>query len=81
MTDRLASLGDPPTRLRLKLVRLRLEGIDTGWKAVVAKRILPGDEKATPAKTTTPSSSADSTSQNQPKPQPQRSLGDSLTPQ
>ena len=29
-TDRLASLGDPPSRLRLILVRFRLEGIDTG---------------------------------------------------
>ena len=36
VTDRLASLGDPPTRLRLKLVRFRLEGIDTGWKVVSA---------------------------------------------
>lgn len=42
-TDRLASLGDPPSRLRLELVRFRLEGIDTGWKVVSARRILPGD--------------------------------------
>jgi hypothetical protein len=42
-TDRLASLGDPPSRLRLELVRFRLEGIDTGWKVVMARRILPGD--------------------------------------
>ena len=42
-TDRLASLGDPPSRLRLVLVRFRLEGIDTGWKVVSARRILPGD--------------------------------------
>jgi hypothetical protein len=46
-TDRLASLGDPPSRLRLELVRFRLEGIDTGWKVVSARRVLPGDvEKA-----------------------------------
>ncbi len=70
VTDRLASLGDPPTRLRLKLVRFRLEGIDTGWKVVSAKRILPGDEKAAPAKTPSPSSSSYSTSPSQPKPQP-----------
>jgi hypothetical protein len=38
-TDRLASLGDPPTRLRLVLARFRLEGIDTGWKVVSVKRI------------------------------------------
>ncbi len=56
VTDRLASLGDPPSRLRLKLVRFRLEGIDTGWKVVSARRIQPGDEKAAP--TTTPKSSS-----------------------
>jgi hypothetical protein len=42
VTDRLASLGDPPTKLRVELVRFRLEGIDTEWKVVSAKRILPG---------------------------------------
>jgi predicted Zn finger-like uncharacterized protein len=36
--DRLASLGDPLTELRLTLVRFRLEGIDTGWKVVGARR-------------------------------------------
>jgi len=36
--DRLASLGDPPTTLRLTLVRFRLEGIDTGWKVTSARR-------------------------------------------
>lgn len=38
VTDALASSGDPPTRLHLKLVRFRLEGIDTGWKVVSARR-------------------------------------------
>jgi hypothetical protein len=42
VTDRLASLGDPPTRLQLELVRFRLERIDTGSKVVSARRILPG---------------------------------------
>jgi hypothetical protein len=42
VTDRLASLGDPPSRLRLALVRFRLEGIDTGWKVVSVKRVVPG---------------------------------------
>ncbi len=42
-TDRLASLGDPPSRIRLELARFRLEGIDTGWKVIGARRILPGD--------------------------------------
>jgi hypothetical protein len=50
--DRLASLGDPPSRIRLELVRFRLEGIDTGWKVVSARRVLPGEvePKAKPAK-------------------------------
>jgi hypothetical protein len=52
--DRLASLGDPPTRLRLKLVRFRLDWIDTGWKVVSARRIQPGDEKPAPAAPTSP---------------------------
>jgi hypothetical protein len=38
--DKLASSGDPPSRLRLKMVRFRLEGIDTGWKIISARRIL-----------------------------------------
>ena len=42
VTDQLASLGDPPSTLRLELVRFRLEGIDTGWRVVEARRILPG---------------------------------------
>jgi hypothetical protein len=50
VADRLASLGDPPSRLRLKLVRFRLEGIDTGWKVVSARRIQPDNEPAAPSK-------------------------------
>ena len=55
-TDRLASLGDPPTKLRLGLVRFRLEGIDTGWKVVSAERILPDgvEPEAKPAETARP---------------------------
>ncbi len=53
--ERLGSLGDPPTRLRLKLVRFRLEGIDTGWKVVSVRRVQPGDDKPAP---TTPKSYA-----------------------
>ena len=41
VVDRLASLGDPPTRLQLELVRFQLEGIDTTWKVVSARRVLP----------------------------------------
>ncbi len=49
--ERLGSLGDPPTRLRLKLVRFRLEGIDTAWKVVSIRRVQPGDDKPAPATT------------------------------
>jgi hypothetical protein len=45
--DRLASLGDPPSALRLELVRFQLEGIDTGWKVVSARR--PGALPEPPA--------------------------------
>jgi hypothetical protein len=48
--DKLASLGDPPTALRLELLRFRLEGIDTGWKVVSARR-----ETAVPSVTAPPS--------------------------
>lgn len=50
--DKLASLGDPPSNLRLKLVRFRLEGIDTGWKVVSAERVADeaDDDDATPPK-------------------------------
>ncbi len=41
VTDKLASMGDPPSRLRLSLIRFRLEGIDTGWKVVSARRDIP----------------------------------------
>ena len=61
VTDRLASSGDPPTRLRLTLVRFRLEGIDTGWKVVAARRIVPGakdaEVKPTPSASPPPSES------------------------
>ncbi|WP_169976807.1 hypothetical protein [Tautonia rosea] len=36
--DRLASPGAPPRRLRLELVRFRLDAIDTGWKIISARR-------------------------------------------
>jgi hypothetical protein len=36
--DRLASPGDPVRRLRLSLVRFRLDAIDTGWKVLDARR-------------------------------------------
>jgi hypothetical protein len=46
--DRLASLGDPPSRLRLELVRFRLEIIDTGWRVVSVHRIQPGEDWPAP---------------------------------
>ena len=44
--DRLASLGDPPSTMRLRLIRFRLEGIDTGWKVISATRVSPDDENS-----------------------------------
>ena len=55
--DRLASLGDPPSRLRLGLVRFRLEGIDTGWKVVSARRVQPGDDQPAPTAPPSPTTS------------------------
>jgi hypothetical protein len=40
--DKLASSGDPPTTLRLKLVQFQMDGINTKWKVVSAHRITPG---------------------------------------
>ncbi len=54
VTDKLASLGDPPSKLKLTLVRFRLEGIDTTWKVVSAKRILPGAGEKPSAKAAAP---------------------------
>ena len=45
VTDLLGSLGDPPTTLRLSLVRFRLEGIDTAWRVIAARRVLPGGDQ------------------------------------
>jgi len=39
VTDKLASSGDPPTTVRLRLVRFRMDAIDTGWKVVAARRV------------------------------------------
>ena len=38
VTDSLASSGDPRTELHIRLERFRLEGIDTSWKVVAARR-------------------------------------------
>jgi hypothetical protein len=54
VTDKLASLGDPPSKLRLTLLRFRLEGIDTAWKVMSAKRILPGSEEKPAEKSPAP---------------------------
>ena len=61
VTDQLASLGDPPTTLRLSLIRFRLEGIDTAWRVTAARRILPGapDEEEPPAEPPSPGSAPD----------------------
>ena len=57
-------VGDPPSRLSLTLVRFRLEGIDSGWKVISVRRILPGDDgkKAEPAPARAPSLAPESPS-------------------
>lgn len=52
VADKLASSGDPPSKLILKLVRFRLEGIDTGWKVVSARR--EGAAEPVPAPSSSP---------------------------
>jgi hypothetical protein len=78
--DRLASLGDPPSRLRLELVRFRLEGIDTGWKVVSARRVLAGDDKKDAKPAATPSSPVSKSEAPSPG-DDRRSPGDTPTPQ
>lgn len=71
VTDKLGSLGDPPIPLRLSLVRFRLEGIDTGWRIVSARRVIPGAPEPAPPETGEPP----------PEPQPPpTSLGNPQTP-
>jgi len=74
VTDKLGSLGDPPTPFRLDLVRFRLEGINTAWRVTRARRILPG----------TPDEEGEATSTQDVEPQepppPPRSLGDAPPP-
>jgi hypothetical protein len=75
VADRLASLGDPPSTLRLQLVRFRLEGIDTGWKVVSARREQAGTD---PARAPADHERTSSSSQPSPTPTPTsepRSLG------
>jgi hypothetical protein len=57
--DKLGSSGDPPVTLRLKLVRFQMDAIDTGWKVVSARRIIPGapevpEDEETPEPEKTP---------------------------
>jgi hypothetical protein len=54
--DKLASLGDPPSTLRLTLTRFQLEGIDTGWKVTSARRVDPAvsEEPAKPSREASP---------------------------
>ena len=67
VTDQLASLGDPPSTLRLELMRFRLEGIDTGWRVVEARRVLPGTSDEPPL---TPSTGAVLSEASSPQPSP-----------
>ncbi len=59
VTDKLGSLGDPPTPLRLSLVRFRLEGIDTAWRVTQARRIIPGAPEPTHQDNQAPSAPAE----------------------
>jgi hypothetical protein len=79
-TDLLASLGDPPSRLRLVLTRFRLEGIDTGWKVVSARRVLPGEVEKVAKAPAAPSPSLSKPKTRSPGEIP-RSQGDSVTPE
>jgi hypothetical protein len=72
-TDRLASSGDPPSRLSMSLVRFRLEGIDTGWKVISIKRILPGESGKTSEPVAPPKSLSE---QRTPSPGEQHSLSE-----
>jgi hypothetical protein len=79
--DQLASLGDPPTVLRLSLVRFRLEGIDTGWRVTAARRILPGaDESPSDRPPLSPGSAPSPGTSPAPEPSPSRSLGNPAYP-
>ncbi|MGC1719683.1 MAG: hypothetical protein WA746_11910, partial [Isosphaeraceae bacterium] len=82
VTDQLASLGDPPTTLRLSLVRFRLEGIDTGWRITSARRVLPGagDETPSDREPESPGSAAPPGIPPTAEPSPGRSLGDPANP-
>jgi hypothetical protein len=80
VTDRLASLGDPPTTLRLNLVRFRLEGIDTGWRVISARRILPGEPEESPPSPGETNSQAGSSPSGTDEPPARRSLGDQPPP-
>ncbi|WP_337176462.1 hypothetical protein [Paludisphaera sp.] len=45
--DALGSAGDPPVPMRLTLARFRLEGIDTSWRVIEARRVLAQPETTT----------------------------------
>ncbi len=80
--DQLASLGDPPSTLRLSMVRFRLEGIDTGWRITAARRILPGagDEPPPDQPPESPGSAPSPGTLPSVEPSPPRSLGDPANP-
>ncbi len=82
VADQLASLGDPPTTLRLSMVRFRLEGIDTGWRITSARRLLPGASDETPSDRPpeSPGSAPPPGALPPAEPSPPRSLGDPANP-
>lgn len=82
VADQLASLGDPPTTLRLNLVRFRFEGIDTGWRIIAARRVLPsaGDGSSPGRVPQSPGSAAPHGTPPNAEPSPRRSVGNSANP-
>jgi len=56
--DKLASSGDPPTTVRLRLVRFRMDAIDTGWKVVAARRVKGPNDPFEPEVETEPTTPA-----------------------
>ncbi|OJW19834.1 MAG: hypothetical protein BGO49_14045 [Planctomycetales bacterium 71-10] len=69
VVDELGSPGDPPTPMRLTLVRFRLEGIDTAWRVVEARRVLsetPPEPEAPPREPDDPHAEVKSLGEPQP---------------
>ena len=82
VVDQLASLGDPLMTLRLNLMRFHFEGIDTGWRIIAARRVLPstGDDLSPDREPLSPGSAASPGTPPPAEPSPPRSLGNPANP-